>query len=142
MAADLFGDWRILRLSDLQFWHRDDARLLLVSLALAAGLVLVARFAMPRRRGRYTVAVPAVLSSISRPAAAHFTHLPLVVALADPYTSLVRSEATYPGRRICLMIDASNSMSSPFKAERLAQRGESESTAFVTTVAAAERFVQ
>ncbi len=152
MAASLFGDWRLLRLSDLQFWHRDDARLLLVSLAMAAGLVLVARFAMPRRSGRYTVAVPAVLSSISRPAAAHFTHLPLIVALAglpflavalaDPYTSLVRSEATYPGRRICLMIDASNSMSSPFKAERLAQRGESESTAFVTTVAAAERFVQ
>jgi hypothetical protein len=66
----------------------------------------------------------------------------LAVALADPYTSLVRSEATYPGRRICLMIDASNSMSSPFKAEHLAQRSESESSAFVTTVAAAERFVQ
>jgi hypothetical protein len=64
------------------------------------------------------------------------------VALADPYTSLVRSEATYPGRRICLMIDASNSMSSPFKAEHLAQRSEAESNAFVTTVAAAERFVQ
>ena len=57
-------------------------------------------------------------------------------------SSLVRSEATYPGRRICLMIDASNSMSSPFKTEKLAQRADAESNAFVTTVAAAERFVQ
>jgi hypothetical protein len=53
----------------------------------------------------------------------------------------VRREASYPGRRICLMIDASNSMSSPFKTEQLPQRTDSDSTAFVTTVAAAERFV-
>ncbi|MGC4082251.1 MAG: hypothetical protein QM736_09135 [Vicinamibacterales bacterium] len=40
------------------------------------------------------------------------------------------------------MIDASNSMSSPFKAEKLPHRTDVESNAFVTTVAAAERFVQ
>jgi Ca-activated chloride channel homolog len=152
MAADLFGDLRRLRVGDLQFWHRDDARLLLLSFVVAAGLVLVARVAVPRGRGRYTVAVPALLSSIPRTLSANLTHLPLLialagfpflaVALADPYTSLVRTEATYPGRRICLMIDASNSMSSPFKTEKLPQRTDAESNAFVTTVAAAERFVQ
>ena len=96
MAADLLGDWRLLRVGDLQFWHRDDARLLLVSLAMAAGLVLVARFAMPRRRGRYTVAVPAILSSISRPASAHFTHLPLIVALAGlPFLAVAARRPVY-----------------------------------------------
>jgi Ca-activated chloride channel homolog len=152
IAADLLGDWRLLRLGDLQFWHRDDARLLLVSLAVAAALVLVARLAIPRRRGRYSVAVPAVIASIPRRVSANLTYLPLLIALsglpflavaaADPYTSLVRREASYPGRRICLMIDASNSMSSPFKTEKLPQRADAESSAFVTTVAAAERFVQ
>ena len=58
-----------------------------------------------------------------------FLHLPLlvglvgisflVIAVADPYTALVRREASYPGRRICLTIDASNSMSSPFKTDTL-----------------------
>jgi hypothetical protein len=40
------------------------------------------------------------------------------------------------------MIDASNSMSSPFRTRTLPQRADGESNAFVTTVAAAERFVQ
>jgi Ca-activated chloride channel family protein len=152
VAVDFVGDWRLLRLGDLRFWHRDDARLLLISVAVAAGLVLAARLSVPKRRGRHEVTVPALLASMPRLVSANLTHLPLVialaglpfllVALADPYTSLVRSEATYPGRRICLMIDASNSMSSPFKTERLPQRAEAGSNAFVTTVAAAERFVQ
>ena len=117
LAVDLLGDWRVLRFSDLQFWHRSEARLLLVALALAALLVLIVRLALPRRGGRYSVAVPAVIGSIPRALSAHLTHLPLLlalaglpllaVALADPYTALVRREATYPGRRICLMIDAS-----------------------------------
>ncbi len=152
LAADLLGDWRVLRFSELQFWHKSEARLLLVSLALATLLVLIVRLVLPRRGGRYTVAVPAVIGSIPRAFSAHVSHLPLLlalaglplmaVALADPFTALVRREATYPGRRICLMIDASNSMSSPFKTELLPQRADGESTAFVTTVAAAERFVQ
>jgi Ca-activated chloride channel family protein len=151
VAADLFGDWRVVRLADLQFWHRDDARLLLVLFAVVAALVLLVRLALPRSRSRRTVTVPAVLAWSPRLASASLTRLPLVIALAglpflavaiaDPYTSLVRSEATYPGRRICLMIDASNSMSSPFKADVLKQ-ANIESNAFVTTVAAAERFVQ
>ena len=152
ITADLFGDWQRLRVGDLQFWHRDEARLLLVSFAVVAVFVLFARIALPRRRGRHTVAVPAVLATTPALASAGLTHVPLLIALAglpllavaiaDPYTSLVRSQASYPGRRICLMIDASNSMSSPFKTEKLPQRADAESSAFVTTVAAAERFVQ
>jgi hypothetical protein len=56
-------------------------------------------------------------------------HLPLVVAgvgvplallaLADPYTSLTTSTVTYPGRRIAVMLDASDSMTSWFTAESL-----------------------
>jgi len=147
--AQVIDDWRSLHLTDLQFWHRDEARLLLLALTAAAGLVLVARLALSRRQA---ISVPAVLRSLSRTVSVHLTRLPLVlalvgvpflaVALADPYTSLVRRQATYPGRRICLMIDASNSMSSPFKTEKLPARKDIESNAFVTTVAAAERFVQ
>jgi len=151
-VAELVGDWRGFRPGDLQFWHRDDARLLLVGLAVSAVLILVARLIVPRREGRHAVAVPAVLRTMPLLASANLTRLPLLlalaglpflaVALADPYTSLVRREATYPGRRICVMIDASNSMSSPFKTEQLPQHAGVESNAFVTTVAAAERFVQ
>jgi Ca-activated chloride channel family protein len=66
----------------------------------------------------------------------------LAVAIADPYTSLVQRQATYPGRRICLMLDASNSMNSPFTVKNLPKRTDTEQNAFVTNVAAAERFVQ
>ncbi len=152
IAADLFDVSSLFRLADLQFWHRTEARLLLLSLALVAALVLVVRLAVLRSPRAYAVTLPALLKSMPRFAAAHLRHLPLVVALAglpflavalaDPYTSLVRREASYPGRRICLMIDASNSMSSPFRTETLPQRADTESNAFVTTVAAAERFVQ
>lgn len=152
LAADLLGELRVLRFSDLQFWHRSEARLALVSLGLLGLLVFVVRLALPRRHGRHSVAVPAVMGSIPRTFAAHLTHLPLLLALAgvpllgmalaDPFTALVRREASYPGRRICLMIDASNSMSSPFQTRVLPQRADGVSNAFITTVAAAERFVQ
>ena len=61
--------------------------------------------------------------------------------LADPFTALVSSDVTYPGRRIAVMIDASTSMRTPFKAQHLNTRAETDAT-FFTTVAAAERFVQ
>jgi hypothetical protein len=64
-----------------------------------------------------------------------------VLATADPYTSLVAENVTYPGRRIALMIDASDSMQTSFKAATLNTRNEVQ-PAFFTTVAAAERFVE
>ena len=59
-----------------------------------------------------------------------------VLALADPYSSLVAENVTYPGRRISLMIDASDSMQTSFKAATLNTRNEVQ-PAFFTTVAAA-----
>jgi hypothetical protein len=62
-----------------------------------------------------------------------------LVALADPHASLSASEVTYPGRRIALMIDASDSMRSKFSAPSL---NSGTQQAFFTTVAAATRFVE
>ena len=65
----------------------------------------------------------------------------LLLALADPYSALVKDDVSYPGRRISLMIDASISMTSTFKTETLNTVSKTGPT-FFTTVAAAERFVQ
>jgi hypothetical protein len=96
---------------------------------------------LPRRSGRYSVAVPAMMGSIPRPSQP--TGLPLAAlaaaaagGAADPFTALVRSRPPIR-RRICLMIDASNSMSRPFKTQLPPLRRRVER--FVTTVAAAER---
>ena len=64
-----------------------------------------------------------------------------MLAVADPYSSLVAENVTYPGRRISLMIDASDSMQTSFKAATLNTRNEVQ-PAFFTTVAAAQRFVE
>ena len=68
--------------------------------------------------------------------------LPLaLLALAEPYTALVSQTVSYPGRRIALMIDASDSMQTAFTAATLNTRAATE-PAFFTTVAAAKRFVE
>jgi hypothetical protein len=150
VVVDLLGEWRDVHFAQLEFWHRSEARLLLLGLLFVAVLVLVLRSAMPRRPGRQSMIVPAVLASIPRNLSASLTRLPmlmalaglpfLAVALADPFTSMVHSEASYPGRRICLMLDASNSMTSPFETKTL--KAGADSSAFMTNVAAAERFVE
>jgi Ca-activated chloride channel family protein len=48
---------------------------------------------------------------------------------------------SYPGRRICLMIDASSSMMARFPAAHLNAKAPNEAT-FFTTVAAAEAFIR
>jgi len=149
--SSTLAEWRGIRLSDLQFWHRGEARLMLIALILFTVFLVIARSAVTRRPGRHRLVVPAVLSSIGRSYGSFLRHLPLLLfvvglpffalALADPYTSLVSSQVSYPGRRISLMIDASTSMRTPFKAEHLNTRSATDAT-FFTTVAAAERFVQ
>lgn len=149
LARAIGGDWRTFTLQNLQFTHRSESWLLLIAFASVAMVLLVGRLAAGRRMGRNQVMVPAVLGTMPRTAATYLVHVPLVMflaglpflglALADPHTPLVRREATYPGRRICLTIDASNSMTTPFRSERLATANNG---AFFTTVAAAERFVQ
>jgi hypothetical protein len=95
--------------------------------------------------------LPAILRSDTPSTLAWIRHLPAVLfvlglpfavlAVADPYSSLVAENVTYPGRRIALMIDASDSMQTSFKAPTLNTRNEVQ-PAFFTTVGAAERFVE
>jgi hypothetical protein len=145
------AEWRALRLDDLQFWHRGEARLLLLGLLGAAAVLLIARSIARHRSMPRGLVLPAIVSSLPRSRTSALVHAPLVLALAgvpffalalaDPFTALVSREASFPGRRIGLMIDASTSMRTPFTARNLNSRAPTDST-FFATVAAAERFVR
>ena len=151
ITAGVIAEWQALRLSDLQFWQRDFAQLIIVALVASAVVVLMIRAAMIRRPGRHHVVLPAILRVASPSRLSWTRHIPVVLfglglpfavlAVADPYTSLVAENVTYPGRRIALMIDASDSMQTSFRAETLNTRNDVQ-PAFFTTVAAAERFVE
>jgi len=122
-----------------------------LGLLFLAAFILVARSFLVRQPGRHRLVVPAILTTLRPSYLGFIRHLPLLlfiagipfltVAVADPFSSLVTSEVSYPGRRIAVMIDASTSMRTPFKASHLNSRAETDAT-FFTTVAAAERFVR
>jgi hypothetical protein len=157
IVESAFAEWRALDPSTLQFWQRDTAQVVLIALVAAATLVLFVRLAARRLPGRHHVVLPAILGasqtsrSLGQVGMAWTRHLPVILfaaglplamlAFADPYTSLVAENVTYPGRRIALMIDASDSMQTSFKAGSLNTRNEVQ-PAFFTTVAAAQRFVE
>jgi hypothetical protein len=144
-------EWQQLQTIDLQFWHRSEARLLVVTLLALTMVLLIARSIIRRRAGRHRVIVPAVLNAMPTGYASFLLYAPtalalagvvfLIFAVADPYSALVRREMSFPGRRICLMVDASTSMRTPFTAATLNRRAATDA-AFFTTVAAAERFVK
>jgi hypothetical protein len=144
-------EWQNLRLDDLQFWHRSESRLAFLWLLAFTVVLLIVRSLIARRPGRHRIVVPAILSAMPRSHASFLLYLPLAlfllgipfffVALADPYSALVSREVSFPGRRICLMVDASTSMRTPFTAASLNKRAATDA-AFFTTVAAAERFVR
>jgi hypothetical protein len=144
-------EWRSLRLDDLQFWHRSEARLAFTWLLALTLVLLVVRSLLRRRPGRHRLVVPAILRAMPRSRASFLLYVPLVlflagvpfffIALADPYSALVTREASFPGRRICIMVDASTSMRTPFTAASLNKRAATDA-AFFTTVAAAEQFVR
>jgi len=151
ITAALLAEWRALDAASLQFWQRDAAQLALLGLGALTATALLIRAALARRPGRHRLAMPALLRDPGRASLAWIRHAPMllvaaglplaVVAVADPYTALVAETVTYPGRRIALMIDASDSMQTSFRAETLNTRNQVQ-PAFFTTVAAAERFVQ
>ena len=151
IAAAVLAEWRALDRGGLQFWQRDAAEIALVVLVTSALLVLLLRSTLSRRPGRSSIVLPALLGSKTRSRLAWTRHAPLVLfvlglpfallAAADPYTSLVAQQVTYPGRRIAMMIDASDSMQTSFKAATLNTRNEVQ-PAFFTPVAAAQRFVE
>jgi hypothetical protein len=148
---DVVMEWRNTRAAALLFTHRDTAILAVVALIGLCFTILVGRALTRKKAGRTQVALPAVLDWSGRNWTAFVRHGALLLflaglpfftlALADPYSSLTREDVSYPGRRICLMIDASSSMMARFPAARLNAKAPNEAT-FFTTVAAAEAFIR
>ena len=151
IAASVVAEWRALDVAGLQFWQRDTAQLVLIALVSLAALMLLIRAVVAHTAGRRAVILPAILRGAPGARFSWVRHAPVallvaglpfaVLAVADPYTSLVAENVTYPGRRIALMIDASDSMQTSFRAATLNTRNEVQ-PAFFTTVAAAQRFVE
>lgn len=153
-----FTDWGDTRVGDLHYWHRDDAWIAGILFVAVSALLLAFRFIFMRDRRPDRVGLPALLNVHAEPSFAFIRHLPLLLvlagvplfllALADPYTSLKQKRTTFPGRRICLMIDASTSMVRWFDSPTLrtanitASSGGRSDAAFFTTIAAAERFIR
>ena len=130
-------------------FQRDTALLvyaLLVGVCLA--LLVFRRMRRPRA-GEGRLVLPAVFGSAMFPKnhAASVRHvayglfllgvIAFAFALADPHTALVEDEASYPGHRITMMIDASLSMNTAFATEQLAA-----GNTFLANVSAAEYFVK
>lgn len=151
IAATIAAEWNAIDVANLQYWRRDVAQLALIALIASAVLVLLLRAAISRAPGRHHLAVPAILRGSPVARLAWTRHIPValfaaglpfaILAVADPYTALIAENVTYPGRRISLMIDASDSMQQSFKAPSLNTRAEVQ-PAFFTTVGAAQRFVE
>ena len=88
----------------LTFWHRDTARLAAIGFVALAALLLVLHLSLRRRPGRGHVVLPALLRTMPAARLAWVRHLPALLfaaglpfalmALADPYSSLVAAETT------------------------------------------------
>jgi Ca-activated chloride channel family protein len=138
-----------VRWNDLRFDAADTTLLVLIVLAAMALLMVAARSIRAPRARRAAVGVPALLPVIRRSPFSSVRHVPLVLfllgvpffalALADPITAFTREEVTYPGRRIALVVDGSNSMLLQFETSKLKANAN---RAYYTAVAAAERFMQ
>jgi VWA domain-containing protein len=142
-------EWKRVRWSELHFAQRDTAVFLLVVLLAVSVFMVVARRLRPRAPGRTHVSLPAVLPVMHRSYASAIRHGALIVfalgipffavALAAPQTEFTQEQISYPGRRIALIIDSSNSMVMKFDSSTLKPQG---SAAFYTAVAAAEYFMK
>ena len=153
LARDLAVEGSELSFGELRFWHGDTARLVLVAIVALTIAMVVLRSTLVRRGTRQRIGLPAVLASVQRrPPLAFVRHTPIVLmvlglpwfvlAVADPYSTLTQKQELFPGRRICLMLDASSSMVRPFNSPTLRSGGVTSQATFFTTVAAAQRFVQ
>src|SRR4029077_3820434 len=106
--SEAVTEWRNLHLAELQFWHRSDVRLMLLGLVGLLLVLLIARSAVRRSAGRHYVVLPALPGSIGSSYGHFLLHTPLVLfllglgffsfALADPYTSLIKRDVSFPGR--------------------------------------------
>lgn len=143
------AEWLQLRWDDLSFTEAGSALLVLIVLLASALLMLLAHMARSQNARRAAVAVPAILSVMRRSPLAAARHAAFLlflfgvpffaVALADPHTAFTREQMSYPGRRIALLVDASNSMILQFPTEALQPTMQ---RAFFTAVASAEHFMK
>ncbi len=143
------AEWTRVRWNDLHFTAADTTLLVLIVLLATALLMVVARSVRSPRARRAAVGVPAILSVMRHSPFSGVRHAPFLlfllglpffaVALADPLTAFTREQVTYPGRRIALVVDASNSMILPFATSQLKPNSN---RAFFTAVASAEHFMK
>ena len=144
-----FVEWLRVRWSDLRFAQADAALFLVVLLLAISLLTLLARRLWPGKAGRTHVSLPAVLPVMRRSPLSATRHAAFLVfllgvpffavALAAPQTTFTREDVSYPGRRIALVIDSSNSMILNFKTAKLRTQG---APTFFTATAAAEYFMR
>ena len=146
-----WAEWGDLYLDRLIYSQQSAATQLLVALVGLAAVFVVIRSFGGRNAASRRMALPAIVTtsgwsrtSLSRHGALilALAGLPFfVMAFADPRTTLTRSETTFPGRRIALLIDASSSMLSALPSSTLA-KGAPNNAAFFTTVGAARYFIE
>jgi von Willebrand factor type A domain len=149
--AALAVEARGLEIQNLIFSSESTARLAAVVMLGLTVCVLLIRTLTRRSSGRGRLALPSLIDWVRPRRTALMRHGALICALAgiplfalafaDPKTALTREQATYPGRRISLMIDASSSMLSSMPSSRLA-KGAPNDAMFFTTVGAARYFVE
>lgn len=143
------AEWRGLPWSALHFSRASTAALILLAVSSVAILMVLLRGVLPTRVGRRQVVLPALLATMPRSHLASLRHVPFLIvlagvpffalALADPHTTFMHQEVSYPGRRIALVVDGSTSMTMKFQSTQLHTEG---SPAFFTAVASAEHFLR
>ncbi|HEY6123177.1 MAG TPA: vWA domain-containing protein [Steroidobacteraceae bacterium] len=150
MIAEVLWEWLQLRPEELRFGRMEAAILVATGLSMAAALLIAwhARRQQQRRKP-HAIALAALLPVVRPSAGAAMRHAPFVLfvaglgfallALADPFTTLVREDKTFPGRRIAVLIDASSSMNQPFHSPSFNKQG---GPTYFATVAAAEYFMR
>src|SRR5262245_30152078 len=75
------GEWGTIRLADLQYWHRGEGQLAIVSVFALIVLLLIVRSFLSRRPGRHRLVVPALLESMRPSPVAAARHVPLALFL-------------------------------------------------------------
>ena len=151
LISSTWTEWSNLRLEHLLYSQSTTARQVLIALIGLSAIFMVIRSFGNRNPGHHRMALPAIVASSGWSRASLTRHgalllalagLPFfIISLADPRTSLTRSETTFPGRRIALLIDASSSMLSALPSTTLA-KGAPNNAAFFTTVGAARYFIE
>src|SRR5215510_7877365 len=133
----------------MHFAQAGTALFLLVALVAISLLTVLARPLWSRKAGRTHVSLPALWPVMRRSYASATRHgaflifvlgIPFfAVALPAPQSGFTHEEISYPGRRVALVIDSSNSMVMKFDSSTLKAQG---GAAFYTAVAAAEYFMK